>query len=160
MNKNLISKCCKKELKVVGADGATSYWLCIACNKASDPYVEGKEIPENAELHVGSYSEKPNDSNWEKEFDEKFISVWSTRHSRFIRIPDGIRSNIKSFISNLLDKAYAQGQRDLRPRIEKLKVVEVHSEDCESKRKGCDCGYEDKYVHNKTIEEIIKIINQ
>lgn len=33
----------------------------------------------------------------EEEFDNKFGSVWNSKHSEFIRIPDGVKRNIKSF---------------------------------------------------------------
>jgi len=40
------------------------------------------------------------DSN--KKFDEKFTSVWSSKHGELIRIPDGIKENIKSHISETI----------------------------------------------------------
>lgn len=49
------------------------------------------------------------DSN--KKFDEKFTSVWSSKHGELIRIPDGIKENIKSHISETIrkDKCEAKG---------------------------------------------------
>ena len=45
MTDTLISKCCKKLLEVVNGDEGTSYWRCIGCGEASDPYVEQEKPP-------------------------------------------------------------------------------------------------------------------
>lgn len=37
-----------------------------------------------------------------KVFDEKFTSVWSSKHGELIRIPDGIKGSIKSHISETI----------------------------------------------------------
>lgn len=37
-------------------------------------------------------------------FDEQFTSVWNSKHSEFIRIPDGIKSNMMDFIKQELKK--------------------------------------------------------
>ncbi len=40
--------------------------------------------------------------------------------------------------------------------VEKTKVPEIHTPDCEYQRKGCDCGYEDRFVNNRTCDFIKK----
>ena len=38
----------------------------------------------------------------DKEFSEKFTSVWNSKHSELIRIPDGIKGNMQSHFHQLL----------------------------------------------------------
>jgi len=49
-----------------------------------------------------------------KEFEEKFTSVWSSKHSELIRIPDGIKGNIKSHISATITNVLTAIEKEVK----------------------------------------------
>lgn len=57
----------------------------------------------------------PNNKDLE-EFDKKFETVWSTKHSEFIRIPDGIKGNMIKFIQQRF-----VSKRELMKKLESMK---------------------------------------
>ena len=102
---------------------------------------------------------------WSDEFDKLEVETWGTKR-------------LKEYISSLLAKqqemtnsewvAYgkAKGYHDywkdmiriaLQEEFVKCipeEIPEIHSENCEYQRKGCDCGYMERLVHNKVIADI------
>lgn len=46
---------------------------------------------------------------------------------------------------------------EIKKEIEKQKVEEMHTTDCEYQRKGCDCGYMDRVVYNQALDDIMNL---
>jgi len=46
-------------------------------------------------------------------FDEKFTTVWNSKHSEFIRIPDGIKGNMLDFIDQEISSAVTKREEEL-----------------------------------------------
>ena len=115
-----VSSCCRDQLIVVSGDEGTSHWECRACGKACDAWVDKKT---------------KQIEDWEKEFDEKFISRWNKNTTKVY--PD-ISQSLKNFIRQILSSQ----KQDLKKKIEEW-----------SWGRGCDdcTNLEDLQIFLKTI---------
>lgn len=68
-----------------------------------------------------------------KKFEEKYTSVWNSRHSEFIRIPDGIKGNMVKEFHDSLTRISLQSREDTLKEVKELaeemkKEVPIHNE--------------------------------